>query len=387
MNLIDLLTLVASVHGFFLGTLILHKYRDLVANRFLASMLFLQAVFLLQMSLQASGFFSNRPGLLLFIIGGALLMGPLHFLYARHLTRPGVKLVPRDLLHGLPFLLYQGLIIFLFWPSSDVSLVGTSPELNDAWMQRFGYYHPALLIQFATYLLITLRILQKHGHRVQTVFSSLEKVQLTWLRNITWLALCILVGYGLEIILWLMGNAKGEYFVVSSILLALYTFAMGYLGLFNSEVLSGNALRQTLSIAENTRAGTDESSPARYEKSGLNRVDLATYQSRLLAHMEAESPQADSGLTLDQLAGQVGLSPHNLSEVINRGLGQNFFDFVNGYRVRDVQSRLVAPEQSHLTVLALALESGFASKSTFNSIFKKHTGLTPTAYRKTNPRA
>jgi len=207
------------------------------------------------------------------------------------------------------------------------------------------------------------------------------------LRNITWLALCILVGYGLEIILWLMGNAKGEYFVVSSILLALYTFAMGYLGLFNSEVLSGNALRQTLSIAENTRAGTDESSPARYEKSGLNRVDLATYQSRLLAHMEAESPQADSGLTLDQLAGQVGLSPHNLSEVINRGLGQNFFDFVNGYRVRDVQSRLVAPEQSHLTVLALALESGFASKSTFNSIFKKHTGLTPTAYRKTNPRA
>ena len=74
-------------------------------------------------------------------------------------------------------------------------------------------------------------------------------------------------------------------------------------------------------------------------------------------------------------------SPHRLSEVLNAQLGASFHDFVNGYRVREIQERLAGPDGARYTYLALALNAGFASKSTFNAVFKKQTGLTPSAYR------
>jgi AraC-like DNA-binding protein len=76
----------------------------------------------------------------------------------------------------------------------------------------------------------------------------------------------------------------------------------------------------------------------------------------------------------------VGLTPNQLSQVLNQGLEVSFFDFVNGYRVREVQRRLRDPEASSLTHLALALEAGFSSKSSFHRIFRKHVGQTPKEY-------
>ncbi|WP_397546448.1 helix-turn-helix domain-containing protein [Rhodothermus marinus] len=98
--------------------------------------------------------------------------------------------------------------------------------------------------------------------------------------------------------------------------------------------------------------------------------------------METEKLYRQPDLTLQALAERLGISPHNLSEVLNTAFGQSFYDFVNGYRVREVQALLADPERAHLTILALAMEAGFSSKSTFNAAFKKHTGLTPSAYRR-----
>jgi len=77
----------------------------------------------------------------------------------------------------------------------------------------------------------------------------------------------------------------------------------------------------------------------------------------------------------------LSVSLHNLSEVINGHLNQNFFDFVNSYRVEKVKQDLEDPDKLHFTLLALAMDAGFNSKSSFNSIFKKHTGLAPSVYR------
>jgi len=102
----------------------------------------------------------------------------------------------------------------------------------------------------------------------------------------------------------------------------------------------------------------------------------------LLQLMENEKPYVDSGLTLTQLAGRLNISPHNLSEVINTQLQQTFFDFINHYRVEQVKTDLADSQKQHYTFLALALEAGFNSKSSFNAIFKKHTGMTPSEYQK-----
>ena len=383
MNFTDILMLLASAQGLFLGILILHKYRGLLANRFLTALLFLQSGLLLEMSLQNVAALGEWPRLVMFIIGSAFLVGPLHYLYAKYLTRPGEKPGLREILHFVPFLVYEALVLALYNPAADLTQIGSDPESQAAWMENFGYYHLAVLIQYGSYLVRTQHILREYGRRVRTVFSTLEKVKLTWLRNITWLAMCIVAVYALEFALVLRGIGTSNYFAFSSVMLAVYVYIMGYLGLFKSEVLSNPALRDNLQGMGRIQVAGSESSPvAKYDKSGLDQDDLKLYQSKLLTVMEEQSPQTESGLTLDQLAGLVGLSAHNLSEVINRGLGQNFFDFVNGYRVKKVQEDLVDPKKSHLTVLALALDAGFASKSTFNAIFKKHTGLTPTAWRK-----
>jgi len=97
--------------------------------------------------------------------------------------------------------------------------------------------------------------------------------------------------------------------------------------------------------------------------------------------MDTEQPWKDSELTLADLATRLNTTPHKLSEVLNAEVGQTFYDFVNGYRVREVQRRIRAGEARTLKMLALALDAGFASKSTFNQAFKKHTSQTPSDFR------
>jgi AraC-like DNA-binding protein len=97
--------------------------------------------------------------------------------------------------------------------------------------------------------------------------------------------------------------------------------------------------------------------------------------------MDKERPWRDSELTLADLAASLDTSPHKLSEVLNSLIGQTFYDFVNGYRVREVQRRIQAGEARAFKILALAMDAGFASKSTFNQAFKKHTSQTPSDFR------
>ena len=99
--------------------------------------------------------------------------------------------------------------------------------------------------------------------------------------------------------------------------------------------------------------------------------------------MERDRPWQDSELTLSDLSGRLNTTPHKLSEVLNSQIGQTFYDFVNGYRVREVQRRIAAGEAQRVKMLTLALDAGFASKSTFNLVFKKFTSQTPSDYRQT----
>jgi AraC-like DNA-binding protein len=98
--------------------------------------------------------------------------------------------------------------------------------------------------------------------------------------------------------------------------------------------------------------------------------------------MTRDRPYRDPELTLSALAELLDTTPHKLSEVLNTELSQTFYDFVNSYRVEDVRRRLAASDSKHLNVLTLAMDAGFASKSTFNQVFKKQTGHTPSTYRK-----
>ena len=98
--------------------------------------------------------------------------------------------------------------------------------------------------------------------------------------------------------------------------------------------------------------------------------------------MEREKPYLDANLTLQELAGRVSISLNHLSQLLNERLNQTFFDFVNSYRVQEAKRELCNPAKAHLTILAIAYDVGFNSKSSFNSAFKKHTGITPSEFKR-----
>ena len=100
--------------------------------------------------------------------------------------------------------------------------------------------------------------------------------------------------------------------------------------------------------------------------------------------MQNRKPYLESDLTLLKLSQQIGISTHNLSQVINEKLDMNFYDFVNKHRVEEAKRLLIDPAKQPLTILAIAEEAGFNSKTTFNSCFKKFTSTTPSEYKRHN---
>lgn len=108
---------------------------------------------------------------------------------------------------------------------------------------------------------------------------------------------------------------------------------------------------------------------------------------RIRDHMEKEEPYLDSSLSMYDLATQLDLNVKELSLLINHTLNQHFFDFVNYYRIRKAMSILEDPENSQLTILEVLYEVGFNSKSSFNTVFKKQAGMTPTQFRRSQSNA
>jgi AraC-like DNA-binding protein len=119
-----------------------------------------------------------------------------------------------------------------------------------------------------------------------------------------------------------------------------------------------------------------------YLKSGLSKEDSQTHLDRLQNFMKVEQPYINGKLSLKELAEPLDVSQNHLSQVINENLNKNFFDFVNGYRVDLVKEKMLDSSNKNITLLGIAYDSGFNSKSSFNSVFKKSTGLTPSQYLK-----
>ena len=120
----------------------------------------------------------------------------------------------------------------------------------------------------------------------------------------------------------------------------------------------------------------------KYEGSTLQEPQKEKFLKKLLGHMETAKPFQEPELTISQLGGQLKIPPYSLSQVINEKLQCNFLDFINGYRVEAAKKLLADKNHKHLTILSIAYEVGFNSKTAFYSAFKKQTGKTPTAFRK-----
>jgi AraC-like DNA-binding protein len=119
-----------------------------------------------------------------------------------------------------------------------------------------------------------------------------------------------------------------------------------------------------------------------YKNSSLTEEDFAKYKALLLHHMTTEKPYLNNELSQSDLANELGISSHHLSEILNSGFNQNFYNFINSYRVLEAQKLMDNDTTKEFKILAFAFDAGFKSKTSFNRVFKNHTGLTPSEYRK-----
>ena len=383
-NIIDLALIIAATQGFLLTTLIFHRHGRLFANRFLGMVIFLYSFILLDMFLWDINFYIARPHLRLITIGLPLAIAPMHYLYARYLTRSLSHLKKSDVLHLFPALavsLYFGVRLLFF---ADIFTLfeqlnqGTTPL-------DFTLYNWLILLQAGVYLILTLVLLQRYMRDIRIVFSSVEKVQLVWLRNITLIIAAVVALFFIENILNLVGQSISKNFGLTSFVSAISIYVMGYMGLLKSEIFSSadiaGPMREMKRIAA-TAVTRDIAAPEKYAKSGLAEEQAKSYSKALQELMQREHPYRNSELTLPQLATMLNITPHNLSQVLSTQFQQNFFDFVNYYRLEEVKQNLSDPQKSHYKILALAFDAGFNSKTSFNTIFKKHTNKTPSQFRR-----
>jgi AraC-like DNA-binding protein len=139
-----------------------------------------------------------------------------------------------------------------------------------------------------------------------------------------------------------------------------------------------HALPNQLTIVEMEKEDQKE----KYEGSTLDPSQKEDYLQKLIAYVESEKPYLSPELNIIELSDQVKIPVNHLSQVINEKLNVHFLDFINGYRIKEAKEKLADPKLSHFTVLAIAYDIGFNAKSTFYAVFKKHTGMTPSEYRK-----
>ncbi len=379
LNTLDLVLLLAASQAVFLGILILQKYPGLVANRILGIMMLLYATILGHNLAVYLGYFNRFPHLLLVPLGFTLLAAPLHYFYARFLTHPDSRFGRKDWLHALPALLY--------WLAISPDFAVSAQDLNarlsvaaETISPRFILFNLLLVLQAMIYLGLTLVLIRKFHQRLRLMFSSLERLKLTWLQQMTFLLIAAWLIFAMEEFLLMLGINLTS-FDLSSLLIGVYIYLMGYMALLKSEIFSQPALAGPMHLLEamDTEEAMEKSN--RYEKSGLSPERAQALTSALVEVMDQKKPFTNNELTLADLAEVVQVTPHNLSEVLNIHLQQNFYDFINQYRIEKAKRDLADPAKHHLKILAIAYDAGFNSKTAFNTLFKQSAGMTPSEYR------
>jgi AraC-like DNA-binding protein len=388
---IQLAPAVGACQGLLLAGVLGAQRSNRVANRLLAALMVTCTVYLLVAVYYASGLVDAYPHFFGISYPLPWVFGPLLYLYTTAAGDRAWRFRRRDALHFVPVavVVIATLPVYLLSGTEKMALLGRL-QAGDT-PALLAVLGPSKYVSGVSYSVATAAHVRQHRRRIRHSYSNTERVNLRWLLTLAgagaaiWLlALAIRVA---DLVPRLVRPPRGD---LVALAIALLVYAIGYMGLRQPEIFR----------YDGPPAGSPPESPSRgiapaegleqhtarlevrHERSGTSDAEAARLKSDLLALMTLKQPYRDPDLTLAALAERLNTTPHKLSAVLNAELSRTFYDLVNGYRVDDVRRRLAEPESRRLNVLALALDAGFASKSTFNEVFKKRTGQTPSTYRK-----
>lgn len=314
-----------------------------------------------------------KPGILPLMF----LTGPLLYLYVSSLTIENFRLKLILFLHLIPFLL-----VALHRSTINVVPVVSTPDLaeNPNYLYNKIYY-TLLIISVFAYWFFGLKLILKHRKNIPLYFSNYSsKNTLTWLIFVLSLFLVLFIT---SFLVFYISNVLALGMIPYSTLtfnLTIFTFIMVYFGINQSAIYEMqygrfNNLQQPVDA---------NNSGAKYIGSALTEEQICELSETIINYLQDKKPYLNNDYNLQMMADDLAISKHNLSQVINSGQKKNFYKFINEFRVEEVKEKLTNPTYQHYSILGIALECGFNSKTSFNRIFKEETGYTPTDFIKKN---
>lgn len=322
------------------------------------------------------------------IIALFLLHGPFLYLYASALTLNQGKFKIKNLWHFVPFV---GFILYLFIASN----FPTYSEGIRVDHVTEGVAQPPVLFVF--FLILTALsgpiyfylAYKKFQQNQKTSELSDKETNLDWFKKlipgfgIVWTALIIIAVIHHVFHLFSMAFCTNGLFLSLSV----FVILIGYFGLKQKEVFISYSTDEPEN-QEKPKEREDEipsDTKIKYAATKMEGQELQKCCNIVGQYMKAKKPYLEPDLTLPKLAEDLNLSTHHVSQVINEMHGENFFNFINKYRVEEVKRKIQDPEFQNYSLLGIAYESGFNSKSAFNRVFKNSTGMTPSEFRKSLP--
>lgn len=373
LDLFAILTILGVAQGILLALALLGlKQNNRIATWLLAAFLLANAANISGSLLNSTKYILVYPHLTQIATPFQFLLGPLIFLYFKTLASGQQRLGKKDILHFIPFCLCAAYYAPLYVQGREYKINYVLEALRDYPPAEWRIRVILLLAQFLPYMALTIRLFKKQTRAFKSNPSSAEAFKLFWFRTFL---IIILVTIGVGFLRMFFSFTTGTMLVVPLCFTAMVYIA-GYMALKHPDALTGASQPVALELVD------EQPQIKKYEKSTLTPERADIYLKRLIEFMEKEKPYRDGDLTIQKLSEMLSVPVNYLSQIINEKLGQNFFDFVNGYRVKEVQKLLLDPAKSHYTIVAIAEEVGFRSKSAFNAVFKKHTNMTPTEFRK-----
>ena len=296
-----------------------------------------------------------------------LLHGPFLLLYVQKLVFGELDFTKKDTYHFIPFISGIVLNLILYFVNNDNEILVKGVAVAGA-------------ISGLIYCFITLSLLQKHKKGIRNSFSYTENINLNWLLNLTIGLLTIWIGASILVILSRFCNINLPltwFFII----IPMFIFYIGFCGIRQQIIY-------TVPVAKILKKGSFSTTemPVKisdsYKKSGLHVHNMKTIHERLLKSMQQNRLFLNPTLSLSALSKELNIPAHHLTQTFNEYAHMSFYDFVNTFRVNDFKERIRAPENKKFSLLGIAFDCGFNSKSSFNRVFKKFTSLTPSEYQK-----
>ena len=293
---------------------------------------------------------------------------PLLFLYILSIIYSNFKLKWKHLIHILPWII-RILILMpnFFLASNEAKLEFQNNFDENIEIQFLGYFGDLVSL---VYLIAEIYYIARYRKLLLENFADKSAFKnYNWLKQ---LAILLFIGQGLT---WVKGYSRSNLSIEStnSLRTIVLVFGIGFVCWLFLKAVNTPKLFKGIEVDLKTSQ----------EIIGKNKQEAVNHQLEFLKnYMSTKKPFLNSFLTIRKLAEEIKMNSRDLSVLINQNLNQHFFDFVNEYRIEESKQILRNPLKKEFTILEILYEVGFNSKSSFNTAFKKHTGLTPTQFRK-----